>query len=64
MIMKGFGGILWRTKNLEDIKKWYSKVLKLKLKIGMVPLLHHNQAMKLSFPSFLKMTAIFQQNNK
>ena len=31
MIIKGFGGIFWRTKNLEDIKKWYSKVLKIEI---------------------------------
>ncbi|WP_460271978.1 VOC family protein [Bacillus sp. NEAU-Y102] len=28
-MIKGFGGIFWRTKNLEVIKKWYSEVLKL-----------------------------------
>ncbi|NQX59868.1 VOC family protein [Paenibacillus qinlingensis] len=27
----GFGGIFWRTKNLEAIKKWYSEVLKLEI---------------------------------
>jgi glyoxylase I family protein len=25
----GFGGVFWRTKNLEVTKKWYSEVLKL-----------------------------------
>ncbi|MED2203518.1 glyoxalase, partial [Bacillus thuringiensis] len=25
-MIKGFGGIFWRTKNLEVIKKWYSEV--------------------------------------
>lgn len=29
MLIKGFGGIFWRTKNLESIKKWYSEVLKI-----------------------------------
>ncbi|MFC0189377.1 VOC family protein [Fictibacillus aquaticus] len=28
-MIKGFGGIFWRTKNLEAVKKWYSEVLKL-----------------------------------
>ncbi|WP_342435523.1 hypothetical protein NSS79_17830 [Paenibacillus sp. FSL L8-0436] len=27
----GFGGIFWRTKNLEVIKKWYSEVLKIEI---------------------------------
>lgn len=27
MMIKGFGGIFWRTKNLDALKKWYSKVL-------------------------------------
>jgi len=26
-MIKGFGGIFWRTKNLEATKKWYSEVL-------------------------------------
>jgi glyoxylase I family protein len=30
-MIKGFGGIFWRTKNLEIIKKWYSEVLKLEI---------------------------------
>lgn len=28
-MIKGVGGIFWRTKNLEVVKKWYSDVLKL-----------------------------------
>jgi len=28
-VIKGFGGVFWRTKNLEVVKKWYSDVLKL-----------------------------------
>ncbi|NHC43488.1 glyoxalase [Bacillus sp. MM2020_1] len=28
-MIKGCGGIFWRTKNLDVIKKWYSEVLKL-----------------------------------
>ena len=28
-LIKGIGGIFWRTKNLEVVKKWYSEVLKL-----------------------------------
>jgi hypothetical protein len=28
---KGFGGIFWRTKNLEVAKKWYSEVLKIEI---------------------------------
>ncbi len=31
MMIKGIGGVFWRTKNLEAIKKWYSKVLKLNI---------------------------------
>ena len=31
MIIKGFGGIFWRTNNLEEIKKWYSKVLNIEI---------------------------------
>ncbi|QCJ44545.1 glyoxalase [Bacillus sp. S3] len=30
-MIKGFGGIFWRTKNLDAIKKWYSEVLKLEI---------------------------------
>jgi len=30
-MIKGFGGIFWRTKNIEVIKKWYSEVLKLEI---------------------------------
>ncbi len=29
MMIKGFGGIFWRTKNVDAIKKWYSEVLNL-----------------------------------
>jgi glyoxylase I family protein len=28
-MIKGFGGVFWRTKNLEVVKKWYSDVLKI-----------------------------------
>ncbi|MEK0313892.1 VOC family protein [Cohnella sp. 56] len=28
-MIKGFGGVFWRTKNLEATKKWYSDVLKI-----------------------------------
>ncbi|WP_042200184.1 VOC family protein [Paenibacillus camerounensis] len=28
-MIKGFGGIFWRTGNLEATKKWYSEVLQL-----------------------------------
>ncbi|MFC3801199.1 VOC family protein [Cohnella sp. GCM10012308] len=28
-MIKGFGGIFWRTKNPEAIKKWYGETLKL-----------------------------------
>lgn len=31
MMIKGFGGIFWRTKNLEATKKWYSEVLKIEI---------------------------------
>lgn len=27
MKIKGFGGVFWRTNNLNDLKKWYSEVL-------------------------------------
>ncbi|QUG41957.1 glyoxalase [Psychrobacillus sp. INOP01] len=30
-MIKGFGGIFWRTKNLEVIKKWYSEVLMIEI---------------------------------
>jgi predicted enzyme related to lactoylglutathione lyase len=30
-MIKGFGGILWRSKNPEVVKKWYSEVLKLEI---------------------------------
>ncbi|WP_433946967.1 VOC family protein [Paenibacillus sp. SN-8-1] len=30
-MIKGFGGVFWRTKNLEATKKWYSEVLKLEI---------------------------------
>ncbi|WP_419884587.1 VOC family protein [Paenibacillus sp. B-A-8] len=28
-MIQGFGGIFWRTKNLEAVKKWYSEALKI-----------------------------------
>lgn len=28
-MIKGFGGVFWRTNNLEVIKKWYSEVLQI-----------------------------------
>lgn len=28
-MIKGFGGIFWRTKDIDVIKKWYSEVLKI-----------------------------------
>lgn len=28
-MIKGFGGVFWRTKNLDLIKSWYSQVLKM-----------------------------------
>ncbi len=31
MMIKGFGGIFWRTKNLAAAKKWYSEVLKIEI---------------------------------
>lgn len=30
-MIKGFGGIFWRTRNLEATKKWYSDVLKIEI---------------------------------
>lgn len=30
-MIKGFGGVFWRTNNLEVIKKWYSDVLKIEI---------------------------------
>lgn len=30
-MIKGFGGVFWRTKNLEIVKKWYSDVFKIDL---------------------------------
>lgn len=30
-MIKGFGGIFWRTRNLEAIKKWYSEVLQVEI---------------------------------
>lgn len=30
-MIKGFGGIFWRTKNLDFVKKWYSEVLKIEI---------------------------------
>jgi len=31
MIIKGLGGVFWRTKNLEEIKRWYSNVLNMEI---------------------------------
>ncbi len=31
MMIKGFGGIFWRTKNLDALKNWYSKVLNVEI---------------------------------
>lgn len=31
MIIKGIGGVFWRTNNLEEIKQWYSRVLNLEI---------------------------------
>jgi glyoxylase I family protein len=30
-LIKGIGGIFWRTNNLDAMKKWYKKVLKLEM---------------------------------
>lgn len=30
-MIKGFGGIFWRTRNLDAVKKWYSEVLKIEI---------------------------------
>lgn len=30
-MIKGFGGIFWRTKNIDVVKKWYGEVLKIDL---------------------------------
>ncbi len=30
-MIKGFGGIFWRTKNLDVVKKWYSDVLMIEM---------------------------------
>ncbi|MGG1516842.1 glyoxalase [Paenibacillus oryzisoli] len=30
-MIKGFGGIFWRTKNLEVVKQWYSEVLRIEI---------------------------------
>lgn len=30
-MIKGFGGIFWRTKHLDEVKKWYSEVLKIEM---------------------------------
>lgn len=30
-MIKGVGGIFWRTKNLEVVKKWYSEVLEIEI---------------------------------
>ncbi|MGY4795344.1 VOC family protein [Lysinibacillus fusiformis] len=30
-MIKGFGGIFWRTKNLDSVKKWYNEVLMLEI---------------------------------
>ncbi|NBD24891.1 VOC family protein [Paenibacillus glycinis] len=30
-MIKGFGGIFWRTKNLEATKKWYGDVLQIEI---------------------------------
>jgi len=31
MKVKGLGGVFWRTKNLEESKQWYSKVLNMEI---------------------------------
>lgn len=30
-MIKGFGGVFWRTNQLEAIKKWYGEVLKIEI---------------------------------
>ncbi len=30
-MIKGFGGVFWRTHNLDAVKKWYSEVLQLEI---------------------------------
>ncbi|MCP1143187.1 VOC family protein [Lysinibacillus endophyticus] len=30
-MIKGFGGVFWRSNNLEAVKEWYSKVLKIEI---------------------------------
>jgi glyoxylase I family protein len=63
-MIKGFGGIFWRTKNLEIIKKWYSEVLKLEIENWNGTMIKPQLGNETIFLSLLRMTVIFQQINK
>lgn len=62
-MIKGFGGIFWRTKNLDVIKKWYSEVLKIEIENWNGTVIKPELGTETIF-SLPRMTVIFQQNNK
>lgn len=63
-MIKGFGGIFWRTKNLEVVKKWYSEVLKIEIENWNGTVIKPQLGNETTFLSLPRMTVIFQQNNK
>jgi hypothetical protein len=62
-MIKGIGGIFWRTKNLDAIKKWYSEVLKIEINGWNGTIIKPDSGNETIF-SLLKMTLTFQKNSK
>lgn len=62
-MIKGFGGIFWRTRNLDAVKKWYSEVLKIEIENWNGNLIKPPLGNEIIF-SLPSMTVIFQQSNK
>lgn len=48
-MIKGFGGIFGRTKNLNAVKKWYSEVLKIEIENWNGTIIKPHQEMKRLF---------------
>lgn len=63
-MIKGFGGIFWRTKNIDVLKKWYSEVLKIEIDHWNGTVIKPQLGNETIFLSLPKMIIIFQQNNK
>lgn len=63
-MIKGFGGIFWRTKNLDSVKKWYSETLMLEINDWNGTIIKPQEGNETIFSFSLNRTIIFQQNSK